>query len=142
MVTANQGSAAPVVEAFYTGDLEKGKARPAGHGEGPLRDLVGCGRVVGEQRVFIVDPDRLEPLPDGAIGEIWVAGPSVAQGYWRLLKETEATFGAVLAGVEWGPLPADGRPGRLPERAAFSSRDGARTSSSSKGRTTTRKISS
>jgi acyl-CoA synthetase (AMP-forming)/AMP-acid ligase II len=37
-------------------------------------------------------------------GEIWVAGPSVARGYWNRPHETEATFGGRLATTGEGPF--------------------------------------
>lgn len=64
--------------------------------------LVGCGQTHGEHRVRIIDPESLESLPDGQIGEIWVSGPSVTQGYWSKPELTEATFHAYTAKGE-GP---------------------------------------
>ena len=46
--------------------------------------------------VAIVDPETLRPLPAGSVGEIWVAGASVAAGYWRREAETGAAFHARL----------------------------------------------
>ena len=46
----------------------------------------------------VVDPDTLEEVADDAIGEIWIASPSVAHGYWGRPQESAATFGARLAG--------------------------------------------
>jgi acyl-CoA synthetase (AMP-forming)/AMP-acid ligase II len=53
--------------------------------------------------VAVVDPESRRRLPDGAIGEIWVRGPSVAQGYWNRPEETERTFQARLADTGEGP---------------------------------------
>ena len=61
------------------------------------RHLVGCGRpgraAGGDRRSR--DARR---APPGRVGEIWVAGPSVARGYWGRPEETETTFRARLAG--------------------------------------------
>ena len=66
--------------------------------------LVGCGRVLDDMRVLIVDPEtRLECSPD-QVGEIWVSGPSVALGYWNRPEETARTFGATLADTGEGPF--------------------------------------
>ena len=59
---------------------------------------VGCGGALGGQRVVIVDPASAVACPPGTEGEIWVAGPSVARGYWRRPDETAETFRARLAG--------------------------------------------
>ncbi|MES1211707.1 MAG: phosphopantetheine-binding protein, partial [Acidobacteriota bacterium] len=42
-------------------------------------------------------------MPAGRIGEIWIAGPSVAAGYWRNPEATESDFQARLASGE-GPF--------------------------------------
>ena len=63
---------------------------------GPGRVLVSCGRAGSGQRVAVVDPGTCTECPEGAIGEIWLAGPSVARGYWRQPEATESVFRAVL----------------------------------------------
>lgn len=45
--------------------------------------VVGCGRIHAELDVRIADPDTLDPLPPGRVGEIVVAGTSIASGYWN-----------------------------------------------------------
>ncbi len=59
--------------------------------------LVDCGMPV-MQELLIVDPATQEPLKDETIGEIWINGTNVAQGYWNRPEQTAATFEAVLAG--------------------------------------------
>ena len=61
------------------------------------RRLVGCGRVLLDLEVAIVDPDTGAPRPPGEVGEVWVAGGSVARGYWNRPEETVHAFGAMLA---------------------------------------------
>lgn len=56
--------------------------------------LVSCGRPNQGQRVAIVDPDTLQVLPEGRVGEIWISGNSVTAGYWNKPAATERTFGA------------------------------------------------
>jgi acyl-CoA synthetase (AMP-forming)/AMP-acid ligase II len=62
------------------------------------RDVVSCGKVDPEHTVRIVEPTSLEALSDGRIGEIWVAGPSVAVGYHDRHYLTRRVFGARIAG--------------------------------------------
>ncbi|WP_406480729.1 fatty acyl-AMP ligase [Streptomyces sp. NBC_01615] len=57
---------------------------------------VSSGRPGPGMTVVIADPERQEPLPEGEIGEIWVAGASVAKGYWRNTLATRETFRATL----------------------------------------------
>jgi len=67
--------------------------------EAPLTDadaarLVSSGLPDDGERVVIVDPDRRSPLGPQEVGEIWVSGPHVAQGYLGDPAATEQTFGA------------------------------------------------
>ncbi len=62
------------------------------------RDVVSCGKVDPEHTVRIVEPTSLESLNDGRIGEIWVAGPSVAAGYHDRHYLTRRVFGGRIAG--------------------------------------------
>ncbi|MFY1632238.1 amino acid adenylation domain-containing protein [Solwaraspora sp. WMMB335] len=59
-------------------------------------ELVECGSPGLATEVRVVDPDTGLPCPDGTVGEIWIAGPGVAQGYWNDPAESAATFGARL----------------------------------------------
>lgn len=59
--------------------------------------LVSCGRPYGDHRVEIVDPNSLQVLADDQIGEIWVAGASVASGYWANAELSATTFCAYTA---------------------------------------------
>ena len=95
MVTGGMKFEAPVIRSFDTVALEAGAA--LAKTDAGARRLVGSGRELDGQDVLIVDPQTCEALPPGRVGEIWVSGPSVAQGYWNRPEETQATFGAMLA---------------------------------------------
>jgi acyl-CoA synthetase (AMP-forming)/AMP-acid ligase II len=83
------------------------------------RDLVGCGRQWPGLDVRIVDPNARTTRPDGEVGEIWVAGPSVAAGYWGRPEETEQTFGGRLADTGEGPFLRTGDLGFLRDGDLF-----------------------
>ena len=86
----------PIVLSFAAGSLEHNRVSPARDTGLAERTLVGCGRVIHEHEVVIVDPATgLKCKPD-SVGEIWVAGPSVAHGYWNRPDETAATFATRL----------------------------------------------
>lgn len=76
------------------------------------RELVGCGRVLPNERIVIVDPDTHQILPSDAIGELWVQSPSVGRGYWQRREETRRTFSAMTADGE-GPFLRTGDLGFL-----------------------------
>ncbi|MFG3052176.1 fatty acyl-AMP ligase [Kitasatospora sp. NPDC048239] len=94
-----------------------GTARPAEPGEA-VRSLVGCGVPGPDTRLLIVDPETGEPRPEGAVGEIWVDSPSVAEGYWRRPEESADTFGATTADGA-GPFLRSGDLGVLLEGELF-----------------------
>jgi acyl-CoA synthetase (AMP-forming)/AMP-acid ligase II len=68
--------------------------------DGDGRELVSCGEVDSEHTVRIVDPASGLALPDGATGEIWVSGRSVAAGYYNRKPLTREVFHARLPGDE------------------------------------------
>jgi amino acid adenylation domain-containing protein len=78
--------------------LEEHRVAPPKAGA-PARDLVSSGRPAAdpEQRLAIVDPETGKPCPPERIGEVWIAGPGVAAGYWNRPEETARSFGARLA---------------------------------------------
>jgi alkylation response protein AidB-like acyl-CoA dehydrogenase/acyl carrier protein len=53
---------------------------------------------------IIADPESLTRCLANQVGEIWVSGPHVAQGYWQRSEQTEATFNAYLADTKAGPF--------------------------------------
>jgi acyl-CoA synthetase (AMP-forming)/AMP-acid ligase II len=55
-------------------------------------------------QVEIVDPVRRTRSGPGEVGEIWVAGPSVAAGYWNRPEDSASTFGGRLADTGDGPF--------------------------------------
>jgi acyl-CoA synthetase (AMP-forming)/AMP-acid ligase II len=75
--------------------------------------VVSVGHGWLDQRIVIADPTSLTSCPDGQIGEIWVAGPHVAQGYWRRPEASSATFEAYLADSGDGPFLRTGDLGLL-----------------------------
>jgi long-chain acyl-CoA synthetase len=65
---------------------------------GPRAALLGsAGTAWGDVELRIVNPDSLEELPAGEVGEIWVRSAQVMKGYW---KNPEATAEA-LTGEGW-----------------------------------------
>jgi len=74
-----------------------------------------CGSPVGDLRVVIVDPHNRAEAASGRVGEIWVAGTSVGQGYWHKPGQTRRSFDARLSDTGAGPVPADRRLGFMRE---------------------------
>lgn len=84
-----------------------------------VRTLVGCGHAMQDTRIVIVHPETLTACASDEIGEIWVSGPSVAQGYWSRAEETELTFRARLADSGEDPFLRTGDLGFLRDGELF-----------------------
>ncbi len=95
-VSGGEPGGGPVVREFATDALERDRALPAAEAGGGT-PLVSCGRAWQGARVEIVRPEERTPCAPGEVGEVWVAGPHVAGGYWNRAEESEETFGATLA---------------------------------------------
>ena len=104
----------PIVLPVEGAGLERDRVvvAPSAEGKG-IRTLVGCGRSLPDQKIAVVDPDSLTRCPPDRVGEVWVSGPSVAQGYWGKAEETESTFRAYLADTGEGPFLRTGDLGFL-----------------------------
>lgn len=89
----------PVYRTVVAAELGVGRVVPADR-EGPdTLTLVSCGASLGAQQIVIVDPETLAPCAPGQVGEVWVSGESVAQGYWNRPEESTHTFQAQLNGA-------------------------------------------
>ncbi|WP_238861420.1 fatty acyl-AMP ligase [Clostridium sp. YIM B02569] len=55
-------------------------------------NVLSSGKVLEGIELKIVNPENYTVLEEGMIGEIWVAGDSIADGYFNLESETKNTF--------------------------------------------------
>lgn len=97
-VTASRAAGHAVVQPLTasTAALQSGLLRPAAPGE-PMCPAVSAGVPQPGDEVAVVDAESRQRLPAGRVGEIWIAGPGVAQGYWQRAGESARTFGGRLA---------------------------------------------
>ncbi|WP_322768474.1 fatty acyl-AMP ligase [Frankia sp. Cr1] len=100
LVTGSQKGRGPRTIDADTGELGHKRYVKAPSGRG--RTLVGSGLVCPETSVRIVDPETRRSCPANQVGEIWVAGEHVAQGYWRRPEVMAEAFQAECDG-EIGP---------------------------------------
>lgn len=106
---------------YYTVDakaLEQNRAIAASPAV-QIKQLVGCGQAGLGTNIFIVDPDSLMSCQPNQVGEIWLSGSSVAQGYWNKPEETKHTFNAYLADTGEGPFLRTGDLGFLQNGELF-----------------------
>ncbi|WP_392535639.1 fatty acyl-AMP ligase [Nostoc sp. C117] len=109
----------PIILQVKGTALEQNQVVAATGNQESNRAIVGCGRTWLDQKIAIVDPESLTLRPAGQIGEIWVSGSSIAQGYWNRPIETEQTFYAYLADTNEGPFLRTGDLGFLQDGELF-----------------------
>lgn len=62
--------------------------------------IVSCGHSWLDIEIIIVNSETLQECAENQIGEIWVNGKSITQGYWQQPKLTQQTFQASLTEKE------------------------------------------
>ena len=117
--TGGNHAAAPVERSFHRSSLEQRRVVREDATSVDAQNLVGSGDVPDVHDLRIVDPESLVELTPGRIGEVWIAGPSVAAGYWGRADETERTFQAFLADTGEGPFLRTGDLGFLDDGELF-----------------------
>ena len=119
IVSGGEGPAEPRTLTIDRKSLERDLVVEASPDDSNSLTLVNCGKSIVDQKIVIVNPSTLNRCAENEVGEIWVAGPSVAQGYWRLEEETRNTFGAHLADTGEGPFMRTGDLGFLQNGELF-----------------------
>jgi acyl-CoA synthetase (AMP-forming)/AMP-acid ligase II/thioesterase domain-containing protein/acyl carrier protein len=94
----------PLILNLDRSELQQNRVVVADNEAENTQKIVGCGGMGTEQKVLIVNPDTLTPCSPQEIGEIWVSGPSVAQGYWNRPEATEEAFKGYLKDTQEGPF--------------------------------------
>jgi acyl-CoA synthetase (AMP-forming)/AMP-acid ligase II len=100
LISAGRRGAGPVTRRLSRDGLQQHRAVAAldAGDAGDAQMVVGCGRALAGERIAIVDPASRRRLATDRVGEVWVAGPNVAGGYWRNAEAAAAVFGAHIAG--------------------------------------------
>ncbi|OBK77358.1 AMP-binding protein [Mycobacterium sp. 1164985.4] len=103
VATGTWDEASPAVH-FDAEELGAGRVRPCGAGKGVA--LVKY-RVPQSPSLRIVDSDTCRECAPDAVGEVWLHGENVADGYWGRPPDAQSCFGATLvdpsAGTPGGP---------------------------------------
>jgi acyl transferase domain-containing protein/acyl-CoA synthetase (AMP-forming)/AMP-acid ligase II/acyl carrier protein/alpha/beta superfamily hydrolase len=119
IVSGGLKEAPPILKNFDGKALEENKVISASPSETGKITLVGCGRSAEDQKIIIVNPETLKLCHSNEIGEIWVSGTSVTQGYWNRRTQTEETFKAYTADTHEGPFLRTGDLGFLQDGELF-----------------------
>ncbi len=119
IVSGGCKGAPPVLQSVGQEALAHNRVVPTGSEEMGVKTLVGCGQPLQDLQVVIAHPETATRCAPDQVGEIWVAGPSVAQGYWNQVEQTEQTFRAYLRDSGEGPFLRTGDLGFLREGELF-----------------------
>jgi acyl-CoA synthetase (AMP-forming)/AMP-acid ligase II/acyl carrier protein len=91
-VTAERSDRRGVFVTLSAAALEQGLVRPPSGDERAV-EIAGCGVPASGMQVQVVEPETGTALPEGKVGEIRLAGGSVATGYWDNPQATGEIFG-------------------------------------------------
>jgi acyl-CoA synthetase (AMP-forming)/AMP-acid ligase II len=84
-----------------------------------VRTLAGSGHSLKDTRIVIAHPESLTVCAPNEVGEIWVSGPGVTNGYWNRPEETERDCRACLKDTGEGPFLRTGDLGFLKNGELF-----------------------
>jgi len=87
--------------------------------EEDTRRVVGCGIPMDDHTILIVEPETCKTLAEGGVGEIWVASPSNAHGYWNNPELSSYTFAAYTSDTNLGPFLRTGDLGFMHDGELF-----------------------
>jgi acyl-CoA synthetase (AMP-forming)/AMP-acid ligase II len=119
MASGGAKDASPIVRTVQKVALEQHQIAIPCIGHMGAQELVGCGKSLDDQQLLIVDPDTRTECGPEQVGEIWIAGRSVARGYWNHPQATRDTFAAYLADTGKGPFLRTGDLGFLHHNELF-----------------------
>lgn len=97
-VSGGKQNEPPIFLNIRKSELKNSKIVEAQPGEEDSYIAVGCGCTQGDQKIIIINIETFKECDPGEVGEIWISGASVAQGYWNRAEETQETFHAKIAG--------------------------------------------
>ncbi len=119
IVSGGQKAAPPALTTVQGTALEQHQVVALGATDADARTLVGCGSALNGQKIVIANPETLCQCPPEEVGEIWVSGDSIAQGYWHQSDASTETFHACLADTGEGPFLRTGDYGFLDQSELF-----------------------
>ena len=97
LISGSPRIAGPVLRPISRAAFHDNQVRPPQDAD-DIHRAVGVGPGVEGGDIAIVDPDTLRRLGPDEIGEVWLAGPHIARGYWGNPEATAETFAARIVG--------------------------------------------
>lgn len=113
IVSGGRKEMPPVFQTVEKAALEKNQVIPATLEDDAAQTWVSSGQPLEDLRVVIAHPETLTSCLPSEVGEIWVSGASVTQGYWQRSEQTQSAFQAYLKDTGDGPFLRTGDLGFL-----------------------------
>jgi 8-amino-7-oxononanoate synthase len=104
MVSGPRRGSGATIRAFHDTALTENRVELLPDNARHAHRIVACGSPVGSQHMVIVDSQTHTETAPGHVGEIWIAGPSISQGYWHQSDQTRKSFNAHLSDTGEGPF--------------------------------------
>ena len=108
-----------IFRTIQVGAFEQNSVVEACASDKNVRTLVGSGHALQDTKIVIADPQSLTTCAPDQVGEIWVSGPSVTEGYWNRPEDTERACRAYLQDTGEGPFLRTGDLGFLKDGELF-----------------------
>jgi acyl-CoA synthetase (AMP-forming)/AMP-acid ligase II len=116
VISFYSGAPKTIVHRVRRADFEQGRLIPSDSTDPKeFVEPVSSGAPLVDYEIAIVDPHTKHRCALDEVGEIWVRGDSVGEGYWNRPEETAHTFGAHIEGTGEGPYLRTGDLGFLHE---------------------------
>ncbi|MEM6613931.1 MAG: fatty acyl-AMP ligase [Cyanobacteria bacterium P01_C01_bin.72] len=119
IISGGSKNSAIVTKTVQGKALEQNEIAIADAHETYPHTLVSCGQSLNDQKLAIANPHTLVSCGPREVGEIWVSGASIAQGYWRQPEITATTFDAYLQDTGEGPYLRTGDLGFIDQGELF-----------------------
>jgi acyl-CoA synthetase (AMP-forming)/AMP-acid ligase II len=118
-VTGGQKGEPLIVAHVEEAALEENRVVQTQVADRRVRAIVGCGRAWLDNQIVIADPQLATACPPQTVGEIWVSGSGLGQGYWQQPEVSDRTFRAYLTDTGAGPFLRTGDLGFLQDGQLF-----------------------
>lgn len=111
IVSGGSRTTYPTVKTWKEAEISK--QLNVAHALPDSKYIVSCGKALSNQTIRIVHPDKLTLCSAGEVGEIWLSGQSISQGYWNQPIKTQQNFYSYLPESNEGPFLRTGDLGFL-----------------------------
>lgn len=96
LASGGQGPGPLKVLSIDRQSLQQGTVRLAQQQSNNTTSIVCCGKAVLNTEIVIADPESRVQSDECQVGEVWLRGPGVSAGYYRMTTDQQERFNAKL----------------------------------------------